>query len=328
MENTAVNCPSQPVSSALEAGFKKDTALATALATDPLRHGLASAIFSRMSTIARAFRQLPGALSFAASFAVATVLAWVPSQAEGQMVYAAASLTSVLQEFSVRMAPDLRFSFASSSALARQIELGAPADVYISAHRQWMDYLQERALIDAPSRRVLMGNRLVVIVALDAHEVWSSLDFSATDFARSPFAGFDGRLAIADPAHVPAGMYARQALLALGWWPALEARLAPAPHVRAALVYVERGECPAGIVYATDAAISDRVRVAATIPDSLHAPIHYPMAAVTGRSSPAVEQLLALLQSPAAADLFRRHGFDPLIQSAAAATSATNDVLR
>ena len=298
----------------------------TATATTPLRHRLVSAIFSRMSSIAHALRRLPGAIYSAAL--LATAFACVPMQAEAQMVYAAASLTSVLQEFSVLMAPDLRFSFASSSSLARQIELGAPADVYISAHRQWMDYLQERALIDTHSRRDMLGNRLVVVVPREGEEAWSNQDFFTGDFASSPFATLEGRLAIADPAHVPAGMYARQALIALGWWPELKSRMAAAPHVRAALVYVERGDCPAGIVYATDAAISDRVRVAATIPDSLHALIRYPVAAVAGRASPAVEQLLALLQSSAAADLFRRHGFDPLLQPSAAAMSEANDVLR
>ena len=112
-----------------------------------------------------------------------------------------------------------------------------------------------------------------------------------------------------DPDHVPAGIYARQALRALGWWPALERRLAPAPDVRAALLYVERGECEAGVVYATDAAVSRRVRVAAELADSLHAPIRYPAAVVAGRDSPAVRRLVRRLRSQEAGEVFRRHGF-------------------
>ena len=278
---------------------------------------------SRMNRISPVLRHFLGARLFVTAVGMAAVSS--PANVEGQMVYAAASLTSVMQELSRRLAPDLRFSFASSSSLARQIELGAPADVYISAHRQWMDYLQDRALIDVPSRRDLLGNRLVVVVPRGTGDAWSDQNFSP-DFALSPFADLNGRLAVADPAHVPAGMYARQALAALGWWSPLESRLAPAPHVRAALVFVERGECPAGIVYATDAAISDRVQVAATIPDSLHAPIHYPLATVAGRGSPAVDRLLALLQSPAAADLFRLHGFEPLADSSNPALPASIDV--
>ncbi|MDE2811349.1 MAG: molybdate ABC transporter substrate-binding protein, partial [Gemmatimonadota bacterium] len=112
-----------------------------------------------------------------------------------------------------------------------------------------------------------------------------------------------------DPDHVPAGQYARQALEKLGWWPALKSRIAPAPDVRAALVYVERGECAAGIVYATDAAQSDRLITLATVPDSLHRPIIYPAAIVKGRANAQVRSLLAFFNSETAADIFRKHGF-------------------
>ena len=180
-------------------------------------------------------------------------------------LFAAASLTSALTEVLPRAGfPDLRLSFAGSSALARQIDAGAPADLFVSASPRWMDYLQERRRIDAETRFDLLANRLVVVTP------------AGSGLEVQPRPGFDlagvfrGRLAVGDPDHVPAGIYARQALQALGWWPALEHRLAPAPDVRAALLYVERGECEAGVVYATDAAISRRVRVAAELADSLH----------------------------------------------------------
>lgn len=222
-------------------------------------------------------------------------------------LFAAASLTSALTEILPRRSfPRVRLSFAGSSSLARQIDAGAPADLYVSANPRWMDYLEERGRIDAGTRFDLLANRLVVVTP------------AGSGLEVGPRPGFDlagafrGRLALGDPDHVPAGIYARQALRALGWWPALEHRLAPAPDVRAALLYVERGECEAGVVYATDAAVSRRVRVAAQLADSLHAPIRYPAAVVAGRDSPAVRELLGRLRSAGAAEVFRRHGFTVL----------------
>jgi molybdate transport system substrate-binding protein len=220
-----------------------------------------------------------------------------------QTVYAAASLSSALQEVVQGYAGEVRFSFASSSFLARQIEAGAPADLFVSANREWMDYLQEKGLLEAGTRADLLGNSLVVIAPKgQGFPVRLERDFAfATSFA--------GRLALADPDHVPAGQYARQALEKLGWWKDLQDRLAPALDARAALVFVERGECPAGMVYATDAAISNKVDVLATLPDSLHAPIVYPMAAIQGRDREEVRRLLDLFGAPEAAAVFARHGF-------------------
>lgn len=219
-------------------------------------------------------------------------------------LFAAASLTSALTEILPRAGfPEMRLSFAGSSALARQIDAGAPADLFVSANQRWMDYLQERGRIDGETRFDLLANRLVVVTP------------AGSGLEVEPRPGFDlagafrGRLAVGDPDHVPAGIYARQALQALGWWPALEHRLAPAPDVRAALLYVERGECEAGVVYATDAAVSRRVRIAAELADSLHAPIRYPAAVVAGRDSPAVRRLVRRLRSHEAGEVFRRHGF-------------------
>ena len=153
----------------------------------------------------------------------------------------------------------MRLSVASSSTLAKQIAAGAPADIYFSANVEWMDYLQAHQHIEQDTRVDLLGNALVVIAPTgEPFTVRWAKDF---DFAGA----FAGRLALGDPDHVPAGQYARQALEKLGWWPVLKSRIAPAPDVRAALVYVERGECAVGLVYATDAAQSDRVITLATV---------------------------------------------------------------
>lgn len=219
-------------------------------------------------------------------------------------LYAAASLSSALQELLPRARfPDVRLSFASSSTLAKQIEAGAPADIYLSANALWMDYLQQRALIDSSTRVDLLSNALVFIAPTDrplAIDVRHTFDLAGA---------FAGRIALADPSHVPAGIYARQALQRLGWWNALEQRLAPSPDVRAALAYVSRGECVLGMVYATDAAIASGVRIVATLPDSLHDAIRYPAALVSGRDRPAVRHLFNHIRSAEAQALFRRHGF-------------------
>ena len=225
-----------------------------------------------------------------------------PALVTAQSVFAAASLNSALSELATHY-EGMRLSVASSSTLAKQIAAGAPADIYFSANAEWMGYLQARQHIEQGSRVDLLGNTLVIIAPRE--------EPFAVRFARNfDFAGaFAGRLALGDPDHVPVGQYARQALEKLGWWPALKNRIAPAPDVRAALVYVERGECAAGIVYATDATQSDRVVTLATVPDSLHRPIVYPVAIVKGRASAQTRDLLAFFSSETAADIFRKHGF-------------------
>ncbi|NKB67685.1 MAG: molybdate ABC transporter substrate-binding protein [Candidatus Latescibacteria bacterium] len=233
----------------------------------------------------------------------------LPLPAAAQTLYAAASLTSVLQELAPQYDGPLQLSFASSSTLARQIEAGAPADLYFSANQDWMDYLQKKGLLETASRIDLVGNKLVFIAPRgEGFNLPVDRPFSLA-------AAFSGRLALADPDHVPAGLYARQALMALGWWEALKNRLAPAPHVRAALVYVERGACTLGLVYATDAAISKKIETLTALPDSLHDPIHYPIAVLNGRMRPAVGDLLNFLQSPVATDAFQHHGFTVLTAS-------------
>ena len=225
-----------------------------------------------------------------------------PALAAAQSVFAAASLSSALAELATRY-EEMRLSVASSSTLAKQIAAGAPADIYFAANDEWMSYLQAHQYIEQDTRVNLLGNALVVIAPKEEpFAVSLARDF---DFAGA----FAGHLALGDPEHVPAGQYAHQALAALGWWPALKSRIAPAPDVRAALVYVERGECAAGLVYATDAAQSDRVITIATLPDSLHRPIVYPVAIVKGRASAKVRSLLAFFGSQTAAAIFRKHGF-------------------
>ena len=222
-------------------------------------------------------------------------------------VFAAASLNNALQEavqkFEDEYRYEVRLSFASSSTLARQIELGAPADVFISANPSWMDYLQDRQLVADSSRVDLLGNSLVIVAptgGVRTVELVRGGELSAQ---------FDGRLAVADPDHVPAGVYAKQALVWLGWWKGVKDRLAVAADVRAALVFVERGACQIGIAYSTDAKASKRVQVLASFPKASHDPIVYPAAIVKGGSVRAPE-LLDYLRSHTALEVFRSHGFE------------------
>ncbi len=222
-------------------------------------------------------------------------------------VFAAASLKSAVDDIDARLLTPAghatRLTYAGTPALARQIEAGAPADLLIAADEQWMDHLQAGGHIDAASRLTLVGNALVLVAPAAADTAAVSL--SAPDLRKLLQSA---RLAIADPATVPAGRYARQALEHLRLWEAVRDRLAPHENVRAALALVARGEAPAGIVYASDAADEPRVRVVARIPDDSHTPIRYSAAAVTGAASGALD-VLRLLASPEARAIFLRHGF-------------------
>ena len=242
--------------------------------------------------------------------ALALTLLLYPATINAQTVFAAASLASALEELTRHYA-GMHLSFAGSSTLAKQIEAGAPADIYFAANSLWMDYLQARQLIETDTRTDLLGNALVLIAPKD--EAFTAHIDKNFDFA----AAFSGRLSLGDPDHVPAGIYAREALKNLGWWTPLKDRLAPAPDVRAALVYVERGECAAGLVYATDARQSNYIDILATLPDSLHSAIVYPIALVKDRANEKTRHLFAFLQSDLAADLYRKHGFTVLKPHAA-----------
>lgn len=231
-----------------------------------------------------------------------------PASAAEIHLFAAASTTTVMDEIAALYAaqgPDRIVSaYASSSTLAKQIVSGAPADIFVSANEKWMDYVAEAKAVVATSRRDLLTNRLVLVAPTDT--AWS--------LAITP--GFDllaalrgGHLAMGDPDHVPAGIYGRQALSRLGVWDAVEGRVARAADVRAALVLVERGEAVAGIVYATDAAVTPKVRVVAVFPEDSHPPIRYPMAMVAGRDTAETQRFFAFLASDAARAVYARYGF-------------------
>ncbi|WP_149537342.1 molybdate ABC transporter substrate-binding protein [Siccirubricoccus phaeus] len=201
----------------------------------------------------------------------------------------------------------LRLSFAASSTLARQIEQGAPADLFLSADEPWMDYVAERKLIVPETRVSPLGNALALIAPADSPARPLALG-RGTDLAA--LLGPQGRLAVGDPAHVPVGVYARAALTWMGQWDSLQPRLARAESVRAGMLLVERGEAPLGIVYATDAAASQKVKLLGTFPAESHPPVSYPFAVTTRAANDAqARALLAWLAGPAAAGTWQRFGF-------------------
>lgn len=227
------------------------------------------------------------------------------------VVFAAASTTNAVTEigdlYAARKLGHITPSFASSSTLAKQIASGAPADVYLSANKKWMDFLGERNAIEKASRFDLLGNRIVLIAplqsSLQAVDVNKGLNLAA-------LLGRQGRLSMGDPDHVPAGMYGKKALEALGLWAQVKDRLAPMKDVRAALVLVERAEAPLGLVYATDATISKKVRIAGTFPVASHPPIVYPVAAVAGGKTEAAAAFLTFLKTAQARAVFMKYGFE------------------
>jgi molybdate transport system substrate-binding protein len=237
------------------------------------------------------------------------VLAPLQARAQALTVFAAASLTDAMKQISDlwakagHQAP--RLSFASSSTLARQIEQGAPVNVFASADEQWMDYLAKKDLIAAGTRKDLLGNELVLVVPA-THPVHVEI---GPNFDLAAMLGSDGRLSTGDPAHVPAGIYAEQALRKLGLWDKIAPRIAPAADVRSALLQVERGETPAGIVYSTDAAASKAVSIAGVFPDHSHNPITYPFAVIKSGDTPDARAFLEFLATPAAREVWTRNGF-------------------
>jgi molybdate transport system substrate-binding protein len=226
-------------------------------------------------------------------------------------VFAAASLKDVLEEagkgFTASGGPDVRFSFAASSALAKQIENGAPADVFASADLRWMDYLTEKNLIKSETRVNLLGNSLVIVAP--AASPLTKLDLTAEALNK---ALGDGRLATGEVNSVPVGLYAKAALQKLGLWQAVENHLAQTENVRAALVFVSRGEVPLGIVYATDALADPKVKIVATFPPDSHEPIVYPFAVTKAAQTEGGAAFLAFLKGPAAKAIFEKYGFPVL----------------
>jgi molybdate transport system substrate-binding protein len=229
-------------------------------------------------------------------------------------VFAAASMKNALDDadevFTKTTGIKVTASYAASYALAKQIEQGAPADVFVSADLKWMDYLADKKLIKQDTRMNLLGNRLVLIVPADSKRANVTI---AKGFDLAKLAG-DGRIAVADTKAVPAGLYAKAALESLGAWAAAEPKLAQAENVRATLAFVARGETPVGIVYETDARIEPKVKIIGTFPDGSYPPATYPVAELTTSKSAAVGKYLAFLRAQGAKAIFEKYGFSFLIK--------------
>ena len=244
-------------------------------------------------------------LRWIAALLVASLMA-TAAHAAPVTVFAAASLKNALDEVGAayaRTGGEARFSYAASSAIARQIEQGAPADVYVSADSDWMNYLAERKLVVAASRRDLLTNRLALIAPAN-----SKLSLRIGKGMPLAKALGPGRLAVAGP-DVPAGKYAKASLSALGVWDSVSGKLAQAENVRTALQYVARGETPFGIVYDTDAMVEPRVRIVGLFPAGSHPPIVYPAAIVASSKNPNAAKFLAFMRGPRAAAVFKKYGF-------------------
>ena len=225
--------------------------------------------------------------------------------AHGQapVVFAAASLKDALDEIAATSPTKPVISYGASSALARQIENGAPADIFISADLDWMDYVEKKGLLAAGTRRNLLGNRLVLIApAMQPVTLQPAPGFPIGTFLKN------GRIALADPQSVPAGKYAKAAFEKLGVWDQLAGRVAAAENVRAALLLVARGEAPLGVVYQTDANAEPNVMVAGVFPADSHPPIVYPIALLK-TARPGARGLLEFLSRPEALRIFGKHGF-------------------
>jgi molybdate transport system substrate-binding protein len=248
----------------------------------------------------------------------AVVCGWIglaaahPAQADELLIFAAASLkdaldAAIVEYTAAETGREVVASYASSSTLARQIEQGAPADVFISANPEWMDYLAERDLIRADSRADLLGNGLVLVAPADGA---ATLEIAPGFDLAGALGG--GRLAMGDPDHVPAGLYGKAALENLGVWDSVASQVARADNVRAALALVARGEAPLGVVYRSDAAADPSVRTVAAFPEDSHPPIIYPVAVIAGSQHPGAAGLADFLRSPIASLVFERFGFTVL----------------
>lgn len=228
-------------------------------------------------------------------------------------VFAAASMKNALDAASAAWTEtsgvELSISYAGSSSLAKQIEAGAPADFFISADLDWMDYLADRSLIDTASRSNLLGNRIVLVGQRGAAAVEIEPGFDLSGLVG------DGKLAMAAPESVPAGKYGKAALESLGVWSSVEGKVAAAENVRAALQFVSRGEAPYGIVYETDARADPAVSVVGTFPPESHPPIVYPIALMKDAGNPAAEDYLDFLRSAQARPFFEAEGFQVLAGS-------------
>lgn len=228
------------------------------------------------------------------------------------IMLAAASLADVMQDIGPLYAKAsgtvVRFNFAASSTLARQLEQGSPGNLFASADEQWMDWSAQRNLIAADTRTDLLGNALVLVMPKELARpvvIDRGLDLAA-------LLGADGRIATGDPSNVPAGIYAKQALTNLGLWGVASPRIAASDSVRSALLLVERHEAPLGIVYATDAAVAPNVAVVGIFPETSHTPIIYPFAVTRAGDSAEARSFLAFLKGPQSGAAFTKRGFTVL----------------
>jgi len=249
--------------------------------------------------------------SLAALVIIAFMCHPAPAAAARLLVFAAASLKNALDDIALTYRgpgnAEIVASYGSSAALAKQIEAGAPADIFISADLDWMEYLAEKQLIKPATRSNLLSNAIVLIAPAS-----STLSIAiGPNFPLAKSLG-DGRLAMADPASVPAGKYGKEALRTLGVWASVAAKTAPAENVRAALLLVARGETPLGIVYRTDAVAEPGVRIVGTFPEASHQPIVYPVAVTESSREPGAPQFVAYLRSPPAKAAFEKQGFTVL----------------
>jgi len=260
---------------------------------------------------------VPGTRPIAAAVAAALAIAVLPHSAMAQdksiTVFAAASMKNALDDvdaaFTNKSGVKVVASYAASSALMKQIEQGAPADVFVSADLKWMDYGSEKKVVKDETRINLLGNKLVLIAAKDS-KIGNVTIAPGLDLAK--LAG-DGRIATGDVRAVPVGLYAKAALEKLGVWTSVEPKMAMADNVRAALILVARGEAPLGIVYETDAKVEPGVKIVGVFPDDSHEAIVYPVALTASAKSEAA-QYLAFLRSPAAKSIFEGYGFSFLIK--------------
>lgn len=257
-------------------------------------------------TLALAFVGLPFAQAQDARPSESTAVGTKPV-----VVFAAASLKNALdtigKDWESKTGNKVTLSFAASSALAKQLEQGAPADLFVSADLKWMDWVAERKLIEPALRKTLLGNTLVLIAPKE-----STISLKIEKGFKLAEALGDGRLAMGEPKSVPAGIYGQAALTSLGVWDAVSAKVAGAENVRVALAYVARGEAPLGIVYGTDAKSEPQVKVIDTFPADSHPPIVYPVALTASSTSSEAKKFLEFLSSPDAAKVFETEGFTVL----------------
>jgi molybdate transport system substrate-binding protein len=226
------------------------------------------------------------------------------------LVFAASSLTNVVDElgqtFTAKSGIPIKSSYAASSVLAKQIEAGAPADVFFSADTDWVDYVEQRKLLKPGSRHDVVANRLVLIAPAD-----SQVQIKIAPHFNLAGALGEGKLATGDPDSVPVGKYAKAALEKLGVWEPVSSHIVRAENVRAALAFVARGEAALGIVYETDAKAESRVKVVGVFPEDSHPPITYPIALTAG-AGPDAAKFVAFVTSAAGSKIFRKYGFQPL----------------